>query len=47
MLRPVVGRTVLVTNGWWPNITASGIQVDISFRLKLENGIPVVDAMTT
>jgi hypothetical protein len=43
----VVGRTVLVTNGWWPNITASGIQVDISFRLKLENGIPVVDAMTT
>ena len=47
MLRPVVGRTLIVTNGWWPNITATGIQVDISFRLKLENGIPVVDAMTT
>ena len=47
MLRPVVGRTILVTNGLWPNITATGIQVDISFRLKLENGIPVVDAMTT
>jgi hypothetical protein len=47
MLRPVVGRTIIVTNGLWPNITATGIQVDISFRLKLENGIPVVDAMTT
>lgn len=47
MLRPVVGSTILVTNGWWPNITASRIQVNISFRLKLENRIPVVDAMTT
>jgi hypothetical protein len=46
-LRPAVGRTLIVTSGLWPNITATAIQVDISFRLKLENGRPVVDAMTT
>jgi len=46
-LRPVSGNRLITTSGWWPNITATAIQVDISFRLKLENGRPVVDAMTT
>lgn len=46
-LSPESGNRLITTSGIWPNVTATAIQVDISFRLKLENGRPVVDAMTT
>lgn len=46
-LRPESGNRLITTSSWWPNVTATAIQVDISFRLKLENGRPVADAMTT
>jgi len=46
-LSPESGNRLITTSGLWPNVTATAIQVDISFRLKLENGRPVADAMTT
>jgi len=46
-LSPESGNRLITTSGIWPNVTATAIQVDISFRLKLENGRPVADAMTT
>lgn len=46
-LRPASGNLLVRTSGIWPNVTATTVQIDVSFRLGLSNGNVVAEGIST
>ena len=46
-LRPVSGNLLVRTSSIWPNVTATTVQIDVSFRLGLSNGSVVAEGLST
>jgi len=46
-LRPANSNLLVRTSGIWPNVTATTVQIDVSFRLGLLNGNVVAESLST